>query len=75
MNRAKFCTGRGNAAKDEVLAAAIKRWPELDIADNNQADALILAMMGAQWAGAITGEFPSTHLAALEKCEWPSLSS
>ena len=36
----KHATGRGNARKPEMVAAAKVRWPELRIADDNAADAL-----------------------------------
>jgi Holliday junction resolvasome RuvABC endonuclease subunit len=38
----KQATGKGNASKDNVLAAACMRWPKLDIIDDNHADALWL---------------------------------
>ncbi len=43
----KFATGKGNANKEAMLAAARARWPEVDIKDDNQADALFL------WAWAV----------------------
>ena len=38
----KFATGKGNSNKEAMLAAARKRWPEVNIVDDNQADALFL---------------------------------
>ena len=38
----KHATGRGNARKPEMVAAARARWPELRIVDDNAADALWL---------------------------------
>jgi Holliday junction resolvasome RuvABC endonuclease subunit len=32
----KYATGKGNASKMEVMAAAIKRYPEFDIANDNE---------------------------------------
>ena len=46
--RCKYITGKGNAGKDMVLAAAIKRWPEVDLGGNDEADALVLAAIGAR---------------------------
>ncbi len=43
----KFATGKGNSNKEVMLSAARKRWPEIDIIDDNQADALFL------WAWAV----------------------
>jgi len=38
----RFGSGKGNSNKEVMLAAAQKRWPKLDIVDDNQADALFL---------------------------------
>ena len=38
----KFAAGKGNSNKEVMLAAARERWPEVDIVDDNQADALFL---------------------------------
>ncbi|QBI96463.1 RuvC-like resolvase [Mycobacterium phage Donny] len=49
--RAKFATGKGNASKDQVLAAVIKLFPEADVSDNNEADALAVAAVLCQLHG------------------------
>lgn len=38
----KFATGKGNANKDEMIEAAKKLFPDQEIVDDNQADALCL---------------------------------
>lgn len=43
----KFATGKGNAGKDEVMLATARRYPDVAIANNNEADALTLAAIGA----------------------------
>jgi Holliday junction resolvasome RuvABC endonuclease subunit len=74
--RAKYATGKGNAGKDEVLASVIKRYGHLvDVADNNQADALILAAMGAHHLGAPLVDVPKLNATALEAAKWPELPS
>jgi len=35
-----FATGKGNADKAAMIAAARERWPEYDLKDDNQVDAL-----------------------------------
>jgi len=70
-SRAKYATGRGNAGKDEVLLAVAKRYPHVNIADNNQADSLVLAAIGARLAGHPIDELPKTHLDALAKVARP----
>lgn len=43
----KYATDNGNANKDRVLAAVIRRYADVDIDSNDQADALVLAAIGA----------------------------
>lgn len=69
-SRARYATGRGNAAKDEVLAAAIRRYPAADIDGNDVADAVILQAMGLDWLGHPPAPVPQTHRAALGAVAW-----
>lgn len=70
----KYATGKGNAPKDSVLLAAARRYPHVDVDDNNQADALILAAMGARHLGhPIEDSLPKAHLEAMDKVDWPSI--
>lgn len=69
--RAKYATGRGNAPKDAVLAAAIRRYPDVEITGNDEADALVLAAMGARALGHPVDDLPATHLDAMAKVAWP----
>lgn len=63
-----YATGKGNAKKDTVLAAAIKRYQHLiDIQDNNIADAVVLAAIAADLDGEPLAKLPETHMRALEK--------
>jgi crossover junction endodeoxyribonuclease RuvC len=68
----KFATGKGNADKDAVLAAAIRRFG-FQGEDNNAADAWILRAMGlaaySEWDGGTT-QFQAE---ALAKITWPTL--
>ncbi|MFI7191442.1 hypothetical protein ACIBQ0_17045 [Nocardia nova] len=67
--RSKYATGSGRAHKDHVLAAAVKRYPDIDITGNDVADAVILMAMGCRLAGRPIDNVPATHLAALDKLE------
>lgn len=64
----KYATGNGNSGKDEVIAAAIRKF---DFAghSNNEADACILRHIGlAQYSGdTVTKE----HQLLLTKVAWP----
>ena len=51
QTRAKYATGKGNASKDAVLVAVVKAFPDLPIENNNVADAVALAAMGARHLG------------------------
>ncbi|MGI6878795.1 crossover junction endodeoxyribonuclease RuvC [Microbacterium sp. gxy059] len=66
-NVKKYATGRGNAGKDEVLAATIRRYPDVDITGNDEADAYVLAAMAARYTGhPIEASLPEAHLAAMK---------
>lgn len=59
--RAKYATGKGNAAKDAVLTSVIRRWPDVPVDGNDQADALILAAIGCRYLGHPIDEMPKDH--------------
>ena len=65
-----FATGKGNAGKEEVLAAAIRRLGYQGH-DNNEADALWLRAMGCHAMGCPVVDVPATHARGLDKVEWP----
>jgi crossover junction endodeoxyribonuclease RuvC len=73
-NRMMYATGKGNAAKDAVLTAVVRRYQHLvaePIEDNNTADALVLAAMGRRHLGCeIDPTLPATHLKAMDKVHW-----
>jgi len=70
--RMKYATGKGQIAKDAVLAAVVRRYPTVDVTGNDEADALVLAAMGARHLGEpIDDPMPKTHLAAMEAVAWP----
>lgn len=43
----KFATGKGNAHKEDVRLAVDRRYPDVPVSSNDEADALILAAIGA----------------------------
>lgn len=66
-----YATGKGNASKSEVLAAVIKRYPQADVANDNEADAFVLAAIGARLAGQpIEDSLPAANLRAMDKVRW-----
>lgn len=44
----KIATGKGNAVKEQMVAAARQRFPREKIEDDNDADALFLALLAAR---------------------------
>lgn len=69
--RAKYATGKGNASKTDVLLAADRRYPAAEIADDNQADALVLAAMGCRHLDWPIDDMPKTHVDAMAAVVWP----
>lgn len=75
-NVKQYALGKGGGAgtgKDEVLAAVIRRYlPVVEVPGNNEADALLLAAMGARFTGSPIepGPLPATHLRALDRVRW-----
>jgi len=69
--RAMYATGKGNAGKDEVLAAVVKRYPGYDVDSNDIADALAMCALGARLLGHPIDDLPKTHLRALAKLTHP----
>lgn len=65
-NVKKYATGKGNAQKDAVLAAVIRRYPTVDVTGNDEADALVLAAMAARFHGHAIDDLPAAHLAAMK---------
>ncbi len=66
----KYATGKGNAGKDQVLVAALKRLG-VEPADNNQADAAWLRAMAEDAYWLDVPRVPSGHRGVLAKVPWP----
>lgn len=65
-----YATGKGNASKDEVFAAAIRRL-DYEGSSNDECDALWLRAMGMDACGEPVTEVPGRHREALAKVAWP----
>ena len=72
-----WCLGKGGGQgtdKTHILAATIKRYPDVNITSDNVADALNLAAMAAHFYGHPTVPMPATNLRALAGVKmWPNL--
>lgn len=69
----KYATGKGNAGKDEVLLAVARRFPDWEVTGNDEADALVLMAMGADYLGRPVVDMPKAHRDAMKKVVWPDL--
>lgn len=68
----KLATGKGNAAKEEVFAAAIRRL-NYKGSSLDEADALWVREIALQHFGEPTADLPAAHLVALKGIEWPEI--
>lgn len=71
----KYATGYGGgpkSGKDKVLAAVVRRYADVPVDGNDQADALVLAAMAADHYGDPLAPVPAAHRAALTAVEWPA---
>jgi hypothetical protein len=68
----KYATGHGNASKDQVMAAAIRRF-YFGGEDNNAADAHILWAMAREAYGGPIAKVPADRAALVHRLGWPRL--
>jgi hypothetical protein len=67
-----FATGKGNASKDDVLLAAVRRLG-YEGGSKDEADALWLYALTMHALGAPIATVPAAHLKALKALTWPTL--
>jgi crossover junction endodeoxyribonuclease RuvC len=74
--RMTYAVGKGGGRgtdKDNILAATIRRYPDIDITGNDIADAVILAAIGARLIGQpLEASLPQANLKALNKLALPT---
>jgi crossover junction endodeoxyribonuclease RuvC len=74
--RMTYAVGKGGGRgtdKDNILAATIRRYPNIDITGNDIADAVILAAIGARLTGSpLEQSLPQANLKALNKLALPT---
>lgn len=68
-NRIMYATGKGGSPKDQVMLAASRRYVDAPITNNDDADAVVLAAMGARVMNRPIDTLPKTHLRALDKID------
>jgi Holliday junction resolvasome RuvABC endonuclease subunit len=67
----KYITGKGNASKMEVVAKIIRLLPDTEVNNDNEADAIGLALMGARhYQTAVEETLPKVNLEAMDKIRW-----
>lgn len=70
-----YALGKGGGAgtgKDDVVTAVVRAYPDVAFSGNDEADALVLAAMGARFAGFPIEPRtpPATHLRAMHGVKW-----
>ncbi len=71
--RAKYATGNGRAKKAAVVAAMRVLYDRALVPDDNVADSLALALMGARHLGRpLDGALTRDHLKAMDAPSWPT---
>lgn len=71
--RALWATGSGNADKKQILATVRAWWPATRIANHDQADALVLAAIGAFHHGdPMPFDVKERHTTNLAAVQWPA---
>ena len=68
----KYATGKGNAPKDAMIAAAIRRFG-FEGCDNNEADAYLLWCLAREASGGPVAPVPALQREAAAKVPWPDL--
>ncbi len=72
-----YATGMGDANKREVLRSVVAQFPGFDASPRtgigDEADALVLAAMGADRLGVPMVPMPARNRGALDGVEWPDL--
>ncbi|NMO00850.1 crossover junction endodeoxyribonuclease RuvC [Gordonia sp. TBRC 11910] len=68
----QFAAGKGNADKIAVAMAVAKMWPGVDVASDDEADALAMATMGwVHLGGTVWFNVLERHREVLAKVVWP----
>lgn len=68
----KYATGHGNASKDQMIAAAIRRFYFAGD-ENNQADAYLLWCMAREAYGGPIAKVPADRAALVHRLGWPKV--
>lgn len=67
-----YATGNGRADKRAIVTEVARRY-RVGLANDNEADAVTLAAMGADAAGFPLAFVPPSHNRALESVRWPNI--
>ncbi|NKY60389.1 hypothetical protein [Nocardia flavorosea] len=71
----RFATGKGNADKDAVLAAVVRRYLDIEVTGNDVADAVALLDIGMHLIGRPLAELPALNRSVLEKLSVPTVEA
>lgn len=66
-----YATGKGNTGKQAVLLEVVRRYVNVEIQNDNEADAWVLACIAARLIGSPVDEVPKTHARAIDALSLP----
>lgn len=69
-----YACDNGNAKKEDMLAAAEQYFPDVEVEDDNAADALWLAALLARRMGVTVDNVPVRHERAFSGVAWPDIT-
>lgn len=70
----RYACGAGNASKDAVLSSVVRRF-DWFTGNNDAADAVVLAALGADRLGTPMVTMPAAHRTALDGVQWPETAA
>lgn len=70
-----YATNNGLADKDAMLASAHQHFPDVEVEDDNAADALWLVAFSARRLGVTIDNVPATHERAYKRFVWPDFEA
>lgn len=69
----RIALGKGSGAKDEVLAAMVRRFPDVPISGNDEADSVALLELLTRHGNGGVGigpSLPASHVSSLDTIRW-----
>lgn len=68
-----YGTSKGGTGKDEVLATVVRRYTDVNVQGNDEADALLLCCMGLRHLGEPYDRLTDNYTRAMTAVVWPTI--